>query len=165
MRTITLALTAIALAACAKTGTTPADTTAASGTAASATTEDVGVSVGNIRDAWVAAANKKDAATVSTFYTDDAVLVTNDSPVASGRDAIKASFAKSFPTESDLKVNSEKVESSGDLAVDYGTFSQHVKPPKGKAMDVDGHYIVVLKRQSDGAWKIVRQMGVAAPRA
>src|SRR6266498_628270 len=148
MRPMTLALTAIVLAGCAKTGSTPGDTTAASSTSASASNEDVTASIGNLRDAWAGAAKKKDAATVAAMYTDDAVLVGADAPLTTGRAAIQEAWAKFFPVLTDLNVTSEKTESSGDLAYDYGSFTQRVAPPNAKPADVHGYYIVVFKKQS-----------------
>jgi len=113
----------------------------------------------------VAAANNKDAATVGSMYSDDAVFVSSENPETRGRDAIQKAFSESFAVASDLKVNSENVEVSGDLAYDYGTFSQHLAPPKAKAMDLHGNYLVVFKKQSDGSWKIVRHVSATPPKS
>lgn len=166
MRTTVVALTALALAACAKTSTLPTDTTASTASAAmpAAGTADAEAAIGKVRDAWVAAADKKDAAAVAGMYTDDAVFVSSENPVANGRSAIQAAFAKSFPVTTNLKVSSEKTEVGGDLAYDYGTYSEHITPPKAKAMDLTGTYLVVLKKQSDGSWKIVRHLSTTPPK-
>jgi ketosteroid isomerase-like protein len=62
--------------------------------------------------------------------SDDAVFASSENPETKGRDAIQKALTLSFAMSSDRKVNSEKVEASGNLAYDYGTFSQHVAPPK-----------------------------------
>lgn len=165
MRIMTLALTAIAIAGCAKTGSTPADTTAASGTAASASNEDVTASIAKLRDAWVDAAKKKDAAAVASMYTDDAVLVGADAPLTTGRAAIQEAWSKFFPILTDLTVTSEKTESSGDLAYDYGSFTQHLSPPNAKPLETAGYYLVVFKKQSDGSWKIARHLSTIPPKS
>lgn len=123
-----------------------------------------------IRDQWVAAAERDDAAAVTAFYTDDAVVTAPDTPAAEGRQAIQDHWARNFPISSALQVRSSETEISGDLAYDYGEFSQRITPPRGKAMDVQGRYVVVLKRQADGAWKIDKHLSFplqppAAPRA
>jgi uncharacterized protein (TIGR02246 family) len=166
MRTPMVALAAIALAACAKTSTPPADTTASSSAMMpAANTADAKAAIAKLRDDWIAAANKKDAATVAGVYTDDAVFVSTESPVAKGRTAIQAAFAKSFPVSSNLRVNSEKTEISGDIGYDYGTYTWYVTPPKGKAGDVSGNYLVTFKRQSDGSWKISEHVSTTPPKA
>lgn len=166
MRTTMIALAVGTLAACAKTSTPPADSTASSSAMMpAANTADEKAAIAKLRDDWVAAANKKDAATVAGFYTDDASFVTTESPLANGRSAIQAALAKSFAAASDLKVNSEKTELSGDIGYDYGSFTWHITPPKGKPFDSEGRYIVTFKRQSDGSWKIAEHVSTTPPKS
>lgn len=119
-----------------------------------------------MREQWVAAAERDDAAAVAAFYGDDAVVTSPDSATAAeGRQAIQDLWSKNFPMATGLQVRSTETEVSGDLAYDYGEFSQRVTPPKGKATDVQGRYIVVFKRQSDGAWKIDKHLSFPLPAA
>lgn len=166
MRKTLIVLAAIAAAGCAKSGTPAADTTAGNPGAMmpAASIADAKAEIWKVRDAWVAAAEKKDAAAVAALYSDDAVVVGTDMPATSGRPAIRAAFAKAFPMTTDLKVNSQMTDVSGDLAYDYGTYSEHVSPPKGKPMDVSGTFLVTLRRQSDGSWKIVRHLTATPPK-
>lgn len=164
MRTSLLLLATFVAACSPKTETAATDT---SGTATAATMHDESAdraAIDSLRSAWAAGAERKDAATVAGMYTDDAVILEPESPIASGREEIQKAFATSFPVSSDLKINSEKVEVSGDLAYDYGTFSQHAAPPGAPARDMKGNYLVVLRREN-GAWKIVRQMSYIPPAA
>jgi uncharacterized protein (TIGR02246 family) len=162
MRRALFLLAAVAAACSPKTETPATDTSGAP--AASATHDESAdrAAIDSIRSAWGAAAERKDAATVAGMYTDDAVVLEAESPIASGRDAIQKAFAEAFPISSNLKINSDKLEVSGDLAYDYGTFSRHVAPPGAKAMDMKGNYLVVLRREG-GGWKIVRQMSYIPP--
>ncbi|HUP47582.1 MAG TPA: SgcJ/EcaC family oxidoreductase [Thermoanaerobaculia bacterium] len=116
-----------------------------------------------LRDEWLAAAERDDAAAVAALYTDDAVVASPDNPPAEGRQAIEALWTRNFPMASGLEVRSSRIEASGDLAYDYGEFSQRITPPKGKPMDVTGRYLVVLQRQPDGAWKITRHVSFNMP--
>lgn len=111
--------------------------------------------IDRLRDDWIAASEKDDAMTVAGFYTDDAVHSSPDDPEVQGREAIQALWTRLFPAASGLKIRSLRQEVSGDLAYDYGEYTQRITPPKGKPMDVTGRYLVVLKRQPDGAWKLV----------
>lgn len=166
MRKVNWAVAAIVLGGCAKSSAPAADTSAGStAMAPAADTAIATAAVAKLRNAWADAANRKDAATVAAMYSDNAVFVSSDQPVASGRAAIQAAFAKTFPISSDLKISSEKTEASGDLAYDYGTYTQRVTPPKGKAMEIGGNYLVVLRKQSDGSWKIVRHVGTTPPKS
>lgn len=119
--------------------------------------------VGKIRADWTAAAERDDAAAVAQFYTDDAVMMGADGVVARGRQGIQEYFAKAFATSGGLQVTPTAFDASGDLAYDSGRYSQDVTPPGGQPMKVSGHYVVVLKRQADGAWKIVHH--IATPEA
>ena len=116
-----------------------------------------------LRDQWVAAAEKDDAATVTSLYTEDALVTSPDDPSAEGREAIQALWVKNFPLSSGLQVRSKEIEVSGDLAYDSGEFSQRITPPKGKAMDVQGRYLVVMKRQVGGTWRIDKHFSVPLP--
>lgn len=111
-----------------------------------------------VRSDWIAAAERDDAATVAAMYVEDAVMVGTGSPPARGRQAIQAALAQEFPTSRNLSVESHDLTVSGDLAYDYGEFSVQVTPPGGRARTESGHYVVVLKRQPDGSWKIVRHL-------
>src|SRR5438105_12307754 len=127
MRTPILAIAAITLAACAKTDNAASSGySSASSTTSAADSSDAKAAIAKLRNTWVDAANKKDAAAVGATYTDDAVFVSSENPETRGRDAIQKAFAQSFAVASDLKVSSENTEVSGDLAYDYGSYSQHI---------------------------------------
>ena len=163
MRAARIAIAVLALAACAKSSTPAGDTSAAAASPGKDTTSAVDA-VAKLREAWVDAAHNQDATKVAAMYTDDAVLVGSDQPLASGRAAIQSAFEKAFPIAHGLKVNSENTDVSGDLAYDFGTYAEEVTPPKGKTTIVGGAYLVVLKKQSDGSWKIVRHMTTTPPK-
>lgn len=116
-----------------------------------------------LRSAWIDAAGKDDAATVAGLYAEHAILVGPEAPVANGRAEIQASFARSFAVSNVTKVESRDLVVNGGLAYDYGEFTQQVTPPNAKATTVNGHYLVTLRRQDDGSWKIVRHMTTTPP--
>jgi uncharacterized protein (TIGR02246 family) len=92
------------------------------------------------------------------MYVDDAVMVGTGAPAARGRQAIQEALTQDFPTSRNLRVESRDLTVSGDLAYDYGEFSVQVTPPGQAERTESGHYLVVLKRQPDGNWKIVRHV-------
>ena len=161
MRTGRMALIAVVLSACTKSGATTSDSAAAGG---AADTTSGPAAIAKVRDAWAEGAHNKDAPKVAAMYTEDAVLVGSDQPLTSGRAAIQAALDKEFPISDGLQINSENTDVSGDLAYDFGTYAQEVTPPKGKTAVVGGAYLVVLKRQHDGSWKIVRHMTTTPPK-
>jgi uncharacterized protein (TIGR02246 family) len=111
-----------------------------------------------LRNDWIAAAERDDAATIAPMYVDDAVMVGTGTPPASGREAIQEALAQGFPQSRNLRVTSRDLTVSGDVAYDYGEFSEEFTPPGGRSETRTGHYVVILKRQSDGNWKIVRHV-------
>jgi ketosteroid isomerase-like protein len=56
------------------------------------------------------------------------------------------------------------VASSGDLAYSYGVYEFRSKGKDGKPTVENGKYTTVWKKQSDGRWKVVLDMGNASPK-
>lgn len=159
-----------ALAACTK-GNAPANdsSSVSAGTdsmsAASSTASDDAArdAIGKVRTAWQEAANRNDPAAVAAMYTDDATFVGTESPLASGRQEIQSAFAKTFPIAKIESIDSKELVVNGDMAYDYGTFRQQVTPPNAKAMTINGYYLVITHRQSDGSWKISHHVSTTPP--
>lgn len=62
-------------------------------------------------------------------------------------------------TISGLALNAEDVKTSGDFAVETGTYTMTMTPKKGgKAINDKGKHVVVWERQADGSWKAIRDM-------
>jgi uncharacterized protein (TIGR02246 family) len=161
MRRPLILLSVFAVAACtSKPAATDSAKAADTGMAANAaqTSGDAKAAVDKIRDGWRDNANKKDTAAVANYYADDAVLVESGQPVATGRSAIQHMFAQQFPVSNTKSIDSKDFQSSGDLAVDYGEYTLEVTPPGQKAQTEHGYYMVELKKQSDGTWKITRHV-------
>ncbi|HVR42119.1 MAG TPA: SgcJ/EcaC family oxidoreductase [Thermoanaerobaculia bacterium] len=119
--------------------------------------------IDRLRDEWIAAAERDDAAAVAALYTEDAVVTSPDDPPAEGREAIEALWTRNFPMASGLEVRSTKTAVSGDVAYDFGEFSQRLTPPEGEPMDVTGEFLVALERQPDGSWKLSRHVSFSRP--
>ena len=152
------------VAACSKADTPAADTSGATATATAPANDDAARdAIGKIRSDWQAAANRKDSAAVAAYYADDATFVGTESPLAEGRSAIQSAFAQSFPVSNIESIDSKELVVSGDVAYDYGTFRQVVTMPNAKPQTINGHYLVTLKRQGDGTWKITRHVSTTPP--
>ena len=103
------------------------------------------------------------AALRQRIQLDDATFVGTESPLAEGRSAIPSAFAQSFPVSNIESIDSKELVVSGDVAYDYGTFRQVVTMPNAKPQTINGHYLVTLKRQGDGTWKITRHVSTTPP--
>ena len=114
--------------------------------------------VEQLRDTWVAAAERDDAPAVAALYGEDAVFVSTETGPARGRAAIQEMLAQSFPVSTLENVTSSDLVVSGDLANDYGEFTQRFHPAGAPQQTIRGHYSVTLRRYPDGAWRIIRHV-------
>ncbi len=117
--------------------------------------------IGKVRDAYGAAFKAGDAAALAALYTSDASSMTNGQPTAQGTAAIQAAIAgmSGMASSQELTITAEKTDVSGDLAYDRGTFKQTMTlKTGGEPVTQEGRYIVVLKRQADGSWKIAEEI-------
>ncbi|HVA94499.1 MAG TPA: DUF4440 domain-containing protein [Candidatus Dormibacteraeota bacterium] len=143
----------IALAGCASTqqpapASAPANTLLQNETAVRETAQEWGKDI----------VGKNLDATLS-FYADDAWVNPQNAPIAKTADERRSVWAAFFATPglSDMQGDITRVEvaRSGDLAVEYGTFSMTINNKKGKPTPVTEKYMVAWKKQPDGKWKAV----------
>jgi uncharacterized protein (TIGR02246 family) len=102
--------------------------------------------------AWEAAFNAKDIAKVASMYTDDAVVMPPNHEAVRGRANIEA-FFKEMDT---AKLTLTPFESaiSGSTAYEAGTYQMSITPKTGEPGTDKGKYVVILKRGSDGQWRL-----------
>ena len=130
-----------------------------------------------LRDKVVAAFNANDAAAVAACYTDDAVMMNPNEVSAEGKPAIQASYQAMFHQgATKIALTPRETEVSGDWAFDAGAASITVTPkaaPRkvaskraakrtGKPVEVTSRYVVVLKKQAGGSWKVHLDIGNSA---
>jgi uncharacterized protein (TIGR02246 family) len=117
-------------------------------------------------EAWSAAAQAKDAEKFLTFYTDDAVFLAEGQPDARGIAALREAiggmmqdpnFALSFQDDT------VEVARSGDLAYETGGYTLTMSDAEQKPATQRGHYVVIWKKQADGAWKAAVDAPVSDP--
>jgi uncharacterized protein (TIGR02246 family) len=107
-------------------------------------------------DGYFKAANAKDSAALQAVLTDKTILIEPHMAPLVGRDAIgkmHQAFVDNFDT--DAKGPAIDVRVTGDLAVAYGRYTETITP-KDEALaaaKASGHWLAVLQRQADGAWK------------
>ncbi len=100
------------------------------------------------------AAAAKDLDKCMSLYEDDAVLFTPGSPAVIGKDNIRDVIQRMLGMQLTINVASVDVARSGDLAMDRGTVQAAVTDNKGKTTTQTSEYVLVWKKQADGAWKV-----------
>ena len=105
-------------------------------------------------DHWLQLVKAKDAAAIAGLYAEDGAVMPPNGPIGKGPSAIQKTWASMMQTPGfDLSFVPEQiiVSSSGDMALDRGTYKLAVAP-NGKAMTDTGKYVVVW-RKIGGEWK------------
>lgn len=97
-----------------------------------------------------------DPATMTAQYTDDATLIPPNGRLINGREAILAFWT---PGNSEFKtlrhgLTTDRLEVTGDVAVEVGTWSQRGQLRDEEPTESAGRYLVVWRRQQDGSWKM-----------
>ena len=148
-----LSAAALMLPAC-QASTKPANEVAeVNGSAAVDTAADEKAIRGAV-DHWLQLVKAKDAATIADLYTEDGAVMPPNGPIGKGRDAIQKTWASMMGTPGfDLTFSPEQiiVSSSGDMALDRGTYKLAIAP-NGTAKTDTGKYVVVW-RKVGGEWK------------
>lgn len=105
-------------------------------------------------DHWLQLIRAKDAAGIAALYAEDGAVMPPNAPIGKGRAAIRQTWASMMQTPGfDLNIIPEQiiVSSSGDMALDRGTYRLSVAP-NGAAQTDTGKYVVVW-RKIGGEWK------------
>ncbi len=148
-----LSVTALLLPAC-QVSEKPANNTAEVNTAAAV---DTGADEQAIRghvDRWLQLVKAKDAAGIAALYAEDGAVMPPNAPIGKGRAAIQQTWASMMRTPGfDLTIAPEQivVSSSGDMALDRGTYSLTIAP-EGTTQTDTGKYVVVW-RKIGSEWK------------
>ncbi len=106
-------------------------------------------------DRWLQLVKAKDAAGIAALYAEDGAVMPPNAPIGKGRAAIQQTWASMMQTPGfDLTFVPEQiiVSSSGDMALDRGTYRLAVAP-NGSSQTDTGKYVVVW-RKIGGEWKV-----------
>lgn len=109
---------------------------------------------------WAAAMKTGDAAVIAAPYTDRAVFVLTDGTCVQGRAAIEKMYRAAFERAglaSSTKIDSKRLVLDGDLAYESG-YAEVGVVREGKPTVRGSRYLTVWQRQTDGEWKIIRNV-------
>ena len=111
---------------------------------------------------WIDAWDKADAALLSRLFAEDGILLGRNGKIFKGPQQI---FERQKPlmegAGKGVKVTVTTVDLwlNGDTAYETGKYSYKYQE-KGKPVTEEGRYVTIWKRQSDGSWKIIADMGI-----
>ena len=149
-----LAATALLLLPACKASETSGNAAAEGNAAAAVNTGADEQAIRGQVDRWLQLVKAKDAASIAGLYTEDGAVMPPNAPIGKGHDAIQKTWAAMMGTPGfDLSFVPEQiiVSSSGDMALDRGTYKLNIAP-NGTAQADTGKYVVVW-RKIDGQWK------------
>ena len=102
---------------------------------------------------------------VSCFAEDGAMMPAGGN-IVRGREAIRALMAPSFANPGfslRWKPVGAEISSADDLGYTFGTYIATSAGPDGKLATRYGKYLTVWKKQADGSWKVVNDIGNSSP--
>jgi uncharacterized protein (TIGR02246 family) len=113
----------------------------------------------SISPAFVRAMESKDSEALASFYAEEGTLMPPGAPPIQGRAAIQAFWERMVHTAiKKVALNPQDLRMSGDLSYEVGTYDIDLALPDGTAASEQGKYIVLMKKQADGSWKMTHDM-------
>jgi ketosteroid isomerase-like protein len=118
-----------------------------------------------LRDQWARNLHGKLVEASVAEYAEDADFIDPIGNRVHGRAAIRQLFQNITATfDSDPVFTSQRVEKSGDLAYDSGTFRETlITRATGKRQESTGSYLTVYRHSKEGGWLIVEQVWTGPP--
>jgi ketosteroid isomerase-like protein len=114
---------------------------------------------------FMKAAAEKGSQGYMSYYAEDAVELPNGADMIQGKESIAKGM--SFLDQKDNHLTWTPVyadmAASGDLGYTFGTYEFRSKDKDGKPTIEHGKYASVWKKQKDGSWKVVMDMGNVSP--
>jgi ketosteroid isomerase-like protein len=100
-----------------------------------------------------------------SFFDVDAVIFPPGKDCVKGLLAIRAHYEvkKWSPAGLTWKSLGAEISASGDLGYTYGTWDFTGKGKDGKPVTATGKYLTTWKRQKDGSWKVLADIGSDDP--
>jgi len=109
---------------------------------------------------FIAAMKTGDAATIAAPYTDDASFITIDGACVQGRKEIEKMYRDRFARAGlahSTKINSKRLVVDNELAYESG-YGEIGLLKDGKVSINGGRFLTVWQRQTNGDWKILRNV-------
>jgi ketosteroid isomerase-like protein len=100
-----------------------------------------------------------------SFYAEDAAELPNGADALQGKENISKTMGFLDDKNNHLTWTPVHADmaASGDLGYTYGTYQFRSKDRDGKPTVEYGKYVSIWKKQKDGSWKVVMDMGNSSP--
>jgi len=109
------------------------------------------------------AQSKGVAEAFATYAAEDATILPAGANPVEGREAIRAFFAGASGLVLTWKPFFAQVAASGDLGYTLGTYESRSTGDDGKPVTRHGKYCTIWKKQPDGSWKYIVDLGNPSP--
>ncbi|MCE5309728.1 MAG: SgcJ/EcaC family oxidoreductase [Acidobacteriales bacterium] len=112
-----------------------------------------------LRGQFAAAYNSGNAAAVAALYAEDGITMFANQPAVEGRQAIQTMLEGYFKEHSAKIVHTPlETQVLGDWGYERGNIAVTITPKSGKPVEDSIKYLVIVKRQPDGSWKLYRDI-------
>ena len=121
-----------------------------------------------VRQAWLDAVRDADVERLGELVTDDVVVVHGNGRCVCGKEKLKADLRKGFEVFAvEQSVSSPEVVVRGRWAFEISEVESCLTRRSGESTHVHSTTIVALSRESNGAWRVGRVLGLvhAAPQS
>ena len=115
--------------------------------------------INELYDQYCLASNEDDIDHFMSLWDDDAIRMSPDLPAFVGKEMVCSYFETLFEKSTGIVAiyGETEVQVAGDMAFSRGTYTVSLSPKAGgPATHIDGKWLDILKRQTDGSWKIYR---------
>jgi ketosteroid isomerase-like protein len=133
----------------------------------SASTKDTADTLRQLEGEFMKAAAERGSTGYMSYYADDSVELPNGGPIIEGKISIAKGMG--FLDQKDNRLTwtpvGADISASGELGYTFGTYEFQSKDKDGKPAVDHGKYTSIWKKQKDGSWKVVLDMGNASPEA
>jgi ketosteroid isomerase-like protein len=129
--------------------------------------EDSAETLKQLEAEFMKAAAEKGSQGYMSYYADDAVELPNGAPILPGKENIAKTMGFLDNKDNHLTWTpvGADISASGDLGYTYGNYEFRARDKDGKPTVDHGKYTSIWKKQKDGKWKVVLDMGNATEEA
>jgi uncharacterized protein (TIGR02246 family) len=113
-------------------------------------------------ETWMEATRSGDVSTVLDLMTDDVVFVVPDREPF-GKEAFEAMSAEMEGVEMDGTYDVEELEVLGDRAYLRNYIEMTMTPPDGEPVHQSGRTLTILRKGTDGRWRLARDANLVTP--